>query len=164
MDDITKKRSRNLKSKIKKQFLLHGYPSVRLCKGGEAYNVKVHRLVAEAFIDNIDNLPMVNHLDNNKLNNWVSNLEWTDSKGNSDHKVKQNRQARNTGEKAGGVKLTEVQVKEIRALCDEGILSQSEIAGLYGIRQTQVSRIKNNLRWINTGIKASEKGECQSCQ
>ena len=54
----------------------HGYLCVSLHKEGKMKFVKIHRLVAEAFIDNPDNLPCVNHKDENPLNNVVSNLEW----------------------------------------------------------------------------------------
>ena len=55
-----------------------GYLQVTLCKNNIKKVYKVHRLVAEAFIDNPDNLPCVNHKDENKLNNNVNNLEWCD--------------------------------------------------------------------------------------
>ena len=53
-----------------------GYLLVNLCKDGKVKKFTVHRLVAEAFIDNPYNLPQVNHRDENKLNNNVDNLEW----------------------------------------------------------------------------------------
>ena len=53
-----------------------GYKTVTLTKDGKTKTVYVHRIVAEAFIDNQDNLPMVNHKDEDKTNNFVENLEW----------------------------------------------------------------------------------------
>lgn len=53
-----------------------GYKQVRLRRNGEQKLYSVHRLVAMTYIPNPDNLPEVNHLDENKENNCVSNLEW----------------------------------------------------------------------------------------
>jgi len=53
-----------------------GYKKVNLYNNGKAKIVFVHRLVAEAFIPNPNNMPVVNHKDENKLNNQVDNLEW----------------------------------------------------------------------------------------
>lgn len=54
----------------------HGYYSVRLSKHNKKKTFLVHRIVAEAFIPNTDNLPVVNHKDENRKNNSVANLEW----------------------------------------------------------------------------------------
>lgn len=54
----------------------NGYPKVNLSANGNRRNVKTHRLVAEAFIPNTHNFPAVNHIDENKQNNHVYNLEW----------------------------------------------------------------------------------------
>ena len=53
-----------------------GYCIVTLWKDGKSKNRFIHRLVAQAFIPNIDNLPVVSHKDENKQNNCVDNLEW----------------------------------------------------------------------------------------
>lgn len=53
-----------------------GYLGVLLCKNSKRYNKSIHRLVAEAFIPNPDNLETVNHRDEDKTNNKVDNLEW----------------------------------------------------------------------------------------
>lgn len=60
----------------------HGYLLVRLCKNRKGKWFLVHRLVAEAFIPNPDNLPCINHKDECKTNNQVSNLEWCTHKYN----------------------------------------------------------------------------------
>lgn len=54
----------------------HGYERVNLFKNGRGKHFLVHRLVAQAFIPNPNNYSFVNHIDGNKLNNDVNNLEW----------------------------------------------------------------------------------------
>ena len=61
----------------------YGYLYVILAKNNKQKTFRIHRLVAEAFIPNPDNLPMINHRDENKSNNNVENLEWCDNKYNS---------------------------------------------------------------------------------
>lgn len=61
------------------------YVAVGLSRDGETVAHSVHRLVAEAFIPNPDNLPEVNHKDENTQNNVVSNLEWCDRQYNIDY-------------------------------------------------------------------------------
>lgn len=80
-------RSLNYKgSKVPKVLALrrdkHGYLDLLLCKKGIHKREKVHRLVAKTFIPNPDNYPQINHKDENPANNFVSNLEWCDSKYN----------------------------------------------------------------------------------
>lgn len=62
-----------------------GYLLVTLYKNGKVKKFLVHRLVAEAFLPNPDNLPEVNHKDENKLNNVVSNLEWCNRTYNNNY-------------------------------------------------------------------------------
>lgn len=62
-----------------------GYCRVTLCANGIRKNYFVHRLVAEAFIDNPNGYPQVNHKDENKMNNSVDNLEWCESEYNMNY-------------------------------------------------------------------------------
>lgn len=64
------------------------YLSVDLCKKNQTKRRNIHRLVAETFIPNIKNKPQVNHIDGNKHNNNVSNLEWVSSSENGIHAYK----------------------------------------------------------------------------
>lgn len=80
-----------------------GYEKVMLCKNGGYKMARVHRLVAEAFIPNPNNLPMVNHKDENKLNNCVDNLEWCDNSYN----VRYNGASKRAGDKKRGRRWTD---------------------------------------------------------
>lgn len=62
-----------------------GYETVDLLRNGERYRRRVHRLVAEAFVENIFNKPEVNHIDGNKTNNRADNLEWVTNQENVRH-------------------------------------------------------------------------------
>lgn len=76
-------RNRFLRGRILKLHTLRrGYLDVRLCSNGKVKSFLVHRLVAEIFIPNPDNLPQVNHRDENPSNDNVDNLEWCDGKYN----------------------------------------------------------------------------------
>lgn len=71
-----------------------GYLYIRLFKDGKGKRYRVHRLVAEAFIPNPDNLPQVNHRDECKTNNIVTNLEWCDAGYNSRYGTRTERMAK----------------------------------------------------------------------
>lgn len=62
-----------------------GYGIVVLCKNSITKTFKAHRLVAQSFIPNPNNLPMINHKDEDKTNNTVYNLEWCDAKYNTNY-------------------------------------------------------------------------------
>lgn len=55
-----------------------GYENIKLCKNNRTYHFLIHRLVAEAFIPNPNNFPEVNHINKNRQDNRVENLEWSD--------------------------------------------------------------------------------------
>ena len=69
----------------------NGYIMIILCKKSMRKNILLHRLVAEAFLPNPHNLPQVNHKDEQKNNNVVTNLEWCDAKYNNCYGTKLNR-------------------------------------------------------------------------
>ena len=59
-----------------------GYLIVCLCKDGQRKTYKIHRLVAEAYLPNPDNLPQVDHIDNDKTHNYLNNLQWITNRNN----------------------------------------------------------------------------------
>ena len=82
----------NSKDKILSQSISNsGYDRVHLCKDGKAKWYAVHKLVAQTFIPNPLHLPEVNHKDENKLNNNVDNLEWCNSKYNTNYGARNKR-------------------------------------------------------------------------
>lgn len=80
--------------KILKQVVQNGYTYVHLCKNCKDISYLVHRLVAKAFIPNPLHLPEVNHKDEIKVNNVVSNLEWCSSKYNSNYGARNKKRAK----------------------------------------------------------------------
>lgn len=72
------KTNKILKTNIDKD----GYERVTVCIGNKPITLFVHRLVAQAFLENPNNLPTVNHKDENKLNNNANNLEYMSNKDN----------------------------------------------------------------------------------
>lgn len=76
-----------------------GYLQVNLSKRGHSENKYIHRLVAEAFIDNPNNFSEVNHKDENKLNNRVDNLEWCSRQYNNTYGTKIKRTSENNYKK-----------------------------------------------------------------
>lgn len=71
----------------------YGYEKVTPCVNGKSFYRTVHRLVAQAFIDNPLGLPTVNHINEIKTDNRVENLEWTDVKTNVNHGTRNQRMA-----------------------------------------------------------------------
>ena len=82
-------RFRNKKGKILKlNTNARGYLYCNICTNGIVTKVKIHKLVAEAFVVNKENKDTVNHIDGNKLNNNSNNLEWLTRKENIQHAFK----------------------------------------------------------------------------
>ena len=77
--------SKTKKEKLLKPAIRNGYLKVDLCKNKTRKTYSVHRLVAIAFIQNPHNFPCINHKDENKQNNVVSNLEWCSYKYNLEY-------------------------------------------------------------------------------
>ena len=81
--------TRSLKGRILKQHNnKYGYPTVSIQINMKGATKTVHRLVAQAFIPNPNNLPQINHIDCDRTNNAVSNLEWCDGSYNQQYREK----------------------------------------------------------------------------
>lgn len=70
---------------LKQYKITNGYLQVELWKNGKGKKMLVHKIIANTFLSNINNLPQINHKDENKQNNCVDNLEFCSSKYNSNY-------------------------------------------------------------------------------
>ena len=141
-----------------KQFPNHkGYLQVCLMVDGKKKTVKVHRLVAVAFVPNPDKKPQVNHKDGNKQNNHAKNLEWCTNSENQTHSY---RVIGNENHGGGGGKTPVMCIETEKVYC-----SMSEAAKETGTYAQNINRVCRNgfgtaagLHWkyINGGRKYAD--------
>lgn len=124
-----------------------GYFRIVLSKNSIKYNKSVHRLVAEAFIPNPNNLPQINHKDGNKLNNSVSNLEWISSRGNQLHALNNKLYNTAVGESYHRSNLVENDIIEIRKLWDSNLYTQLELGNIFKTTKSTINHIVNRYTW-----------------
>lgn len=135
------------KQRILKPILKYGYFYVMLYKVNKSKQISVHRLVAQLFIPNLDNKPEINHIDGNKQNNHVSNLEWCTSSENERHAVVIGLIKR--GEEHHKAKLTNQQARYIRDNPDG--LSQQKLGKIFGVEQTTIGLIQRGETYKHVG-------------
>jgi len=145
-----------LKTSVSKR----GYERITLKDKGRRLNIEVHRLVAQAFIPNPSNKPCVNHVDGNKLNNNILNLEWVTYSENSlhyfnvlrkgGHSKKQLDSARYWGRINGSRsrKLTIKQSEEVRSKYMPYKYSSYKLAKEYGVTARTILNIVNNKCYV----------------
>lgn len=141
------------KVKILKPALCMGYLRVTLWKDNKPKPFRIHRLVAELFIPNPEGKPEVNHIDGNKFNNYVGNLEWATSSENQRHAVATGLQAQ--GEDNYLAKLTNEQVLYIRQNPDS--LTLEKLAEKFGVNFGTISAIQLGKHYKNAGGSVREK-------
>lgn len=129
-------------------YKLKGYKRVHLAIDGKKFARFVHRIVAEAFLPNPQKLPLVNHIDGDKTNNSVSNLEWCTAKENSDHAYKTglHKASRSFGEANGQAKVNSETVKAMRQLFKQ-VGNTAEVARQFGLNPKHAYDICHYKRW-----------------
>lgn len=133
----------------------HGYEIVCLFKMDRERRYRVHRLVAMAFIPNPDNLPQVNHIDGNKRNNHVENLEWVTNEQNMHH-------AKEHGLRAGHEQFCASKRKRVIATnieTGERIAFESILAAVKGIGTNHVCDVLKGKRQQTKGYTFALEGD-----
>ena len=149
---------------------INGYHAVNLCINGQERMFKVYRLVASAFIPNPENKPEVNHIDGNKDNNSVTNLEWVTAQENIQHAVASSLLKGKQGEMHPMHKITEDVAVYICELLESNLYTMKEISLITGASYSIVKKIKNCSRWKHisknynfsnfTQYEKNKKGRC----
>ena len=121
-----------------------GYLAVSLWVDGEMEKYKIHRLVAEVFIENPNNLLEVNHKDGNRHNNTVENLEWLSHSDNMKHAWETGLMCR--GSECSISVLNEESVVEIKYMFLKGLTNQ-DIAEIFGVARGTISKIRQKKTW-----------------
>lgn len=138
---------------VRKPFInKYGYPCVSLWKHCVGETKPIHRLVAETFIPNPENKREVNHIDGNKQNNSVENLEWVTPSENKKHAQKLGlapKPPRHDGENCHAHKLTKEDVTNIRKEYKRNTpgYGAPTLAKKYGVSTRQITNIVNGDEW-----------------
>lgn len=126
---------------LKPQLNNGGYHRVELCGGPKKKKFFIHRLVAQCFISNPNDLPQVNHIDGIKTNNNVNNLEWCDASYNHKHSYRElNRKVTILFDKDNG--KTKIPLSEIPKIKDMATrMTYKEIALIYNCNKKYIGMI-----------------------
>lgn len=157
---ITDKNGRKLKVVPKMLSIIIGkvgYPVTSLTKNGKSKTCTIHRIIAEAFIPNPENKRTVNHIDGDKTNNDLENLEWATHQENYRHAIRtglfkpasSNLNGKVQGENNYAAKLTESDVRFIRSNTVNfgGNISRREMAHRFGVGITTIANILYRRSW-----------------
>jgi predicted XRE-type DNA-binding protein len=126
-----------------------GYRRISVNINGRKNTMLAHRLVY-AYFNGLTELPPkleVNHIDGDKLNNRIENLELITPKENVNHAFNTGIRPLNSGEHNHNSKLKSSEVEEIRRLLQKGDITQTEIAKKFNCNSSTISNIKTNKRW-----------------
>jgi len=118
-----------------------GYNIVGLYdENGKRHTKKAHRLVAAAFIPNPGNKPQVNHMNCNKLDNRVSNLEWCTNRENMDHAMRNGLRVKKRGVNSEKSKITRVQLECARDLRRDFNVSYKQLGIIFNCCGTTIHK------------------------
>lgn len=131
-----------------------GYVKTTLTdKNGKGRSELLHRIVAQAFIPNPDNLPMVNHKNGIKHDNRVENLEWCDDSHNSRHAIDTGLTRVRKGEEIYFAKFSDYQVWLIKHMYHSDSMTITEITNMLGCNRRTISDIIKNRTWKHISLE-----------
>lgn len=140
---------------LKQSISNKGYPYVDLQYDGRSVRYCVHRLVAEAFIPNPENKRTVNHINGDKSNNHVDNLEWNTYAENLNHArrtgLHPGKPPLKQGSQAIKAKLGETDIPMIRSLIRSGVMI-IKVADMYGLCPRTIRAIRDGITWRNVPL------------
>lgn len=123
-----------------------GYGEVKLTNSeGSCSTYKIHRIIASAFIPNPLEKSQVNHIDGNKLNNRVDNLEWATPSENTQHAYDTGLICRKGSKQSSSV-LKECDIPFIRLWVEYGY-RYKDIAEAFGVGSTSIGNIMTKVAW-----------------
>lgn len=148
---------RNITTHVTKYTLVHksGYVHVSFKKNGKIFTRKVHRLVAEYFLEKPENFVgdlVVKHLDNNKSNNVHTNLCWDSQYNNMQDAFRDGIIPPMKGERNGRATLSEDIVEAMCKDFEEGMMPKQAVKK-YGVSQQQASKIRAGIQWKHIWCK-----------
>lgn len=132
---------------LKPRYSSDGYARIKLAESGKEKRFQISRLVASAFIPNPENKATVNHKNGVRDDNRVENLEWATQSENNYHSFQSLGRKSPRGEEQGLSKLTEQDVREIRAWWKTGDVTQTALGARWGIDPSQVANIVKRRHW-----------------
>lgn len=142
--------SKNILSSVPKKLKpsnISGYLRVVLYKKKIRHRKTVHRLLAETFIKNKYDYPIVCHNNGNSLDNKLSNLRWDTFKSNTNDRKKHGTFNIIKGEKASNSKLRNIDIIKIRDMYKTDKYMQKELAKIFGVTPPTIYKIIHRLRW-----------------
>lgn len=127
----------------------YGYKTIKLCKHGKCQRYLVHRIVAKAFLPTQNINYQINHIDGDKTNNCVTNLEWVTPAENMKHAWKTGLITNEhlVGSSHANSKLTEEKVLEIRKMAESKKYKRQDICDKFNIKLSTYKDIINRRTW-----------------